>query len=331
MSEIEIEAFRANTAASKGITAAHIADAAANYDANKAPAPVVMGHPAPGHDHSAPAFGAISGARAEGDKLFLTIKNLAKEAVDGVRESRILNRSIAFWHPDHPSNPNPGKFSLRHLGLLGGSPPAIPNLSPLRFAADDADTLVADGDPGAPMIYAADAQPDIQAIAQQVAAIIKPGEPAPNAPEGKEFAVATEAELKAREDELAKREADIQAKETQFAADEEARAKAAQTARETANTEFAAQIVKDGKFPAGHQSDLVTILNALPVESLTFSGDKSEDPAAALKRILGAAQPVIKFEQISPTGQPQTEFAADDDETKALAEARAKQQAAWQK
>lgn len=335
MSEIEIEAFRANTPASKGITAANIADVAAGYNADVAPAPVVMGHPAPGHDHSAPAFGAISGVRAEGDRLFVKIKNLAQEAVDGVRQSRILNRSVAFWHPQHPSNPTPGKFSLRHLGLLGGSPPAIPNLPPLRFAADDADTLLADGDPGAPMIYAAPDAPqeiDYQAVADKVAAIIKPAaDPAPEPkPKGKEFAVADEAELKAREEELAKREADLKAKEAQFAADEEARAKQAKAAAETANTEFAAQLVKDGKFPAGHQQDLVQILNALPGESLTFSGDKSEAPADALKRILGAAEPVIRFEQLSPTGQPQ--FAAGgegDEEAKALAEASQRQSNAW--
>lgn len=332
--EIEIEAFRSGTAASKGITAAQIADVASGYDPDRNPAPVVMGHPS--DDQSAPAFGAISGARVEGGKLFLRIKNLAQEAIDGVRQSRILNRSVAFWHPDHPSNPTPGKLSLRHLGLLGGSPPAIPNMAPLRFSAEDQDQLVADGEPGAPVIFAAADQPKladlldepaIAGIATAVAAILQP--------KGKEFGV-TDEELKAKaaqiaeqEAALAQREADLKAKETQFAADEEARAKAAKEAREKANTEFAAQLVQDGKFPAGHKDDLTTVLNALPADVLQFSGDANETPADALKRILGSYPAAIQFGARSPMGNPPADPDADDSEAKALAAANAKAATAW--
>lgn len=325
MAEIEIEAFRAGTPASKGITAAHIAEAASAFKPDAHRAPVVMGHPA--DDQSAPAFGEISGARADGNSLFFTIKNLAKEAVDGVRQSRILNRSAAFWHPAHPSNPNPGKFSIRHLGLLGGSPPAIPNLAPLRFAADEAEAdgghVIADGEPGAAVIFAAPDVPpaiDIAGIAAAVAAILKPTTPAP---EKKEFAVATEAELQAREDAIKAREDAAAAKETAFAA-------AAKTAYEGANTAFAAKLVTDGKFPAGHKDDLVAILNSLPMDTqLTFSGDKKEAPADALKRLLDSATPVINFSAITPTGAPNF-TAQSDGETEALRKANERAAAAWQ-
>lgn len=328
MAEIEIEAFRAGTAASKGITAAQIAEAANSYNPDSNPAPIVIGHP--GDD--APAFGAISGARVEGDKLFVKIKNLSSAIVDGVRESRLLNRSMAFWHPTHPSNPTPGKLSLRHLGFLGGQAPAIPNMAPLKFSAEDGQeaTITAEGEPAAPMIFAA---PEVSAlddnaiagIADKVAAILKP---TPPTPENKEFAVATEAELKAREDELAAREQAIKDKETQFAADEAERAKKAKEARETANAEFSAKIVGEGRFPAGHKDDLTAILNALPAETLTFSSDVKASPAEQLKTILGGATPVIKFEKITPPGEAQT-FAASDDETAALAAAQQRQADAW--
>lgn len=325
MAEIEIEAFRAGTPASKGITAAQIAEAANGFNSATHRVPVVMGHPS--DDQSAPAFGEISGARVDGNSLFLKIKNLAKEAVDGVRESRILNRSAAFWHPGHPSNPNPGKLALRHLGLLGGAAPAIPNLAPLRFAADEAEEdgghLIADGEPGVAVIFSAPtAAPaiDIAGIAAAVAAILKP---TPTEPAKKEFAVATEAELAQRETDLAAREKAIADQETAFAAQ-------ARTAYETGNTQFAAQLVTAGKFPAGHKDDLVAILNALPADAqLTFSGDVKESPAAALKRLLDAATPVITFSTVAPSGQPQ--FSAPSvDETKALADANARAAAAWQ-
>lgn len=334
MADIEIEAFRANTPASKGITAADLQATVAAFNPDMHRAPVVMGHP--GNDQEAPSFGVLSGARVEGNSLYVKIKNLAQEAVDGVKGSRILNRSIAFWDRNHPSNPNPGTLSLRHLGLLGGAAPAIPNMAPLRFAADDGDVpghIVAEGEPGAPMIYAAaDAAPqiDVAELALQVAAIIKPAEvPAPT-PEQKEFAVATEAELAERERIIAEREAAATAKENQFAADEANRLAAEKTQREADNTTFAAGLVTAGRFPAGHQQDLVSILNALPTETLTFSGDVKEAPAVALKRILGAAAPVIKFEQVSPTGEP-IFSAQDDDEAKALAASNERSATAWRK
>lgn len=327
MSEIEIEAFRADTPASRGITAAHIADAAAAFDPATQRVPVVMGHP--GNDQDAPAFGEITGARADGNKLFVKIKNLAQAAVDGVKESRILNRSIAFWHPNHPSNPAPGKFSLRHLGLLGGAAPAIPGMAPLRFAADDQDAdgghIVADGEPGSAVIYSVPEAPaklpTLDEIADAVAAKLKPATPA--APQQENFTVATEQELADREAALKAREDKIAADEAKFAAD-------AKAARESANTTFAADLVKAGKFPAGLQGKLVAILNSMPTEALTFASDDVASPADGLKAILNAATPVIQFTTTTPSGNP--DFAAGDEtnEAKALAQANARAAAAWQ-
>lgn len=328
--EIEIEAFRADTPASKGITVAQLQEAVSGYDPSRNPAPVVMGHPK--DDDSAPSFGKLADARVEGNRLFVKIAGLADEAKDGVRKHRILNRSMAFWHPSHPSNPNPGKLSFRHLGLLGGSPPAIPNMAPLRFSADDeTGELIADGAPGEAMIFGAPVEPkapeiDLDELAAKVADKLKP-----EAQPGKEFSVPlTEAELEAREAELKAREAKLAEDETTFAAKAEAAAKAEQTARETANAEFAAGLVESGKFPAGHKDDLVSILNALPCDVLKFSSGNEEAPAAALKRILGGATPVIQFGAYTPGGQP-PESGNDDEESKALAAANAKTTSAWRK
>lgn len=77
MDEIEIEAFRADTKASKGLTADHIADAAKLYDADKNPAPLVFGHPT----NDSPALGEIAGARTDGNRLFVRLKNIAADVV----------------------------------------------------------------------------------------------------------------------------------------------------------------------------------------------------------------------------------------------------------
>lgn len=339
MDEFEIQAFTADTPASKGITAAHIADAAAGYVPDTHRAPIVMGHPRPEDQEGAPAFGVISGARAEGSKLFVKIKNLGQAVKDGVKNSTILHRSIAFWHPNHPSNPTPGKLAIRHLGMLGASAPGVPNMPGLKFSAED--TLEAEGDAADCVIFAAPTTLDqpgaldpnaIKAIAESVAAILKT-EPKP---QGKEFAV-TEEELKAAQDKLAADQKALADAQTQFSADQqalkdqqEAAAKAAKEAREKSNTEFAAGLVAKGAFPAGNQADLVTVLNSLPTEVLDFSDSKKEAPADALKRILGGAQ--VQFApgtQLSPDGNPEFAAGADDAEAKALAAANARAEQAW--
>lgn len=58
--------------------------------------------------------------------------------------------SSSFFGPTSPANPNPGNFSLRHIGFLGAAAPAVTGLAPVNFAAaadthdfsdwDDADT-----------------------------------------------------------------------------------------------------------------------------------------------------------------------------------------------
>lgn len=328
--EIEIEAFRAGTPASKGITAAQLQEAVSGYDPARNPAPVVMGHPK--DDDSAPSFGRLADARVDGNKLFVKIEGLADEAKDGVRKHRILNRSMAFWHPNHPSNPTPGKLSFRHLGLLGGSLPAIPNMAPLRFSADDeTGELIADGEPGEAIIFGAPVEAkapeiDLDELAAKVADKLKP-----EAQPGKEFSVPlTEAELEAREAELKAREDKLAEDETTFAAKAEAAAKAEKASREEANATFAAGLVEAGKFPAGHKDDLVAILNALPCEVLKFSGDNEEAPAAALKRILADTSATIQFGAMTPGGTPPSGN-DDDEESKALAEANAKTTSAWRK
>jgi hypothetical protein len=185
MDEIEIEAFRADTKASKGLTAAHIAKAASSYDPERNPAPLVFGHPT----NDSPALGVVSGARADGNKLFLKVKNIADAVVNAVKERRVLNRSIAFWDPDHPSNPSPGHYSIRHLGLLGGMAPAIPGMEPLRFSADE-DALESPEAPEAAVIFAVDDGTPVQRII----------EPKPAKEPNMEFTAEQIAEMKAKAD-----------------------------------------------------------------------------------------------------------------------------------
>lgn len=308
MDEVEIEAFRADTRASKGLTAAHIAEAATLYDPEAAPAPLVFGHPT----HDSPALGVISAARAEGGKLFLKLKNIHEGVVTAVRERRILNRSMAFWDPAHPSNPVPGKYTIRHLGLLGGMAPAIPGMTPLRFSADES-ALEAEGDedhpPEAALIFRADPGTSV------IEVIDRPREEPPTMPTQADLdaalARATEAEAAAEREKNARI-----AKEGEFAA--------AETTRRNAEDGAAIdQLVTDGKVLPAEAPDLKKLFEALPTTALTFSTGEAE-PRAALKTFLTGLPkraPGATTTTTSPTGTA-PEFGAGGDAAAAAETAR---------
>lgn len=272
--EYEIEVFRAGTPASKGLTEAHIDAAVAAYDFEAAPAPLVAGHP----EHDKPAKGIIKGFRRDGARLFARLADVADDIVEGVRKKAWLNRSMAFWDKDHPSNPKPGVYYPKHLGLLGAAQPAIAGMEPLKFSADEA-TIETDTAPDAAVVFALEPTPIVTVTSKGAATV---------ADEPKTFTA----------EEMAAKDAEIE-RLRGLAETAEANAKAA---READNAAFCESLVTDGKLPPAHKADLVAVFNALPAEPLTFAEDRTEPAAAALKRLLGGAKPVIQFGATTDAG-----------------------------
>ena len=137
-----IHVFRAGShtpmaGATLNFAEADLAATARAYDPAKHEAPIVVGHP----KLDAPAYGWVGGLTAEGGDLFATPKQVEPAFADLVKEGRFKKVSVAFFKPDHPSNPTPGTYYLKHVGFLGATPPAVKGLKPIEFAADDADTL----------------------------------------------------------------------------------------------------------------------------------------------------------------------------------------------
>lgn len=263
---VEIEIFRAGTAASRGLTEADLDAVVSGYDAAKAPAPLVKGHPS----DDAPAFGVVQSVRKEGNRLFARISDVATEIVDGVRARRWLNRSAAFFAPDHPSNPTPGKLHLKHIGLLGAAAPAIAGMDALRFSADDA-AIESDAAPDAAVIFAAALD------AATPVAIIHEGAK-PVADETPTFTAEDYAAAMAR----------ATAAEAALAANAAAAARAEHVA-------FADGMVAAGTLIPGAKDDLVAVFAALGSDVIEFSTDRKETPVAVLKGLLAGAKPVITF------------------------------------
>ena len=93
-----------------------------NFDEKNKP-PVVIGHP----KTNSPAFGWVSGLREKikDGKRFLQAKldNLNEGFLNAWKAGAYKNRSAAF-NPDG---------SLRHVGFLGGTPPAVKGLEDYQF------------------------------------------------------------------------------------------------------------------------------------------------------------------------------------------------------
>lgn len=101
-----------------------LAQLAASYDPAIYQAPLVIGHP----KTNSPAFGHLAKLELTPDGLFGEPINVDPAFAEAVNSGRYPQRSLSFWPADHPQSPTPGRPYVRHLGVLGAVPPAIPGL-----------------------------------------------------------------------------------------------------------------------------------------------------------------------------------------------------------
>jgi hypothetical protein len=116
---------------------ADLAATAAAYDPALGEAPLVVGHP----KTDAPAYGWVRALRAEGGDLVAEPHQVEPAFAEMVQAGRFKNISASFYTPNHPSNPKPGAFYLKHVGFLGAAAPAVKGLRDVAFAADEADVV----------------------------------------------------------------------------------------------------------------------------------------------------------------------------------------------
>ncbi|WP_282268449.1 hypothetical protein [Stenotrophomonas sp. PS02298] len=104
---------------------------AAGFDPKRYRAPLVLGHP--DDDRRAASYGETQGLLALEGKLF-AIADVNDTLLGLVRRGSYKNVSSSFFPPNHPDNPRPGSYYLRHIGFLGSVPPAVKGMEPLAFA-----------------------------------------------------------------------------------------------------------------------------------------------------------------------------------------------------
>lgn len=292
MKEQWIEAFRIGGAASRHIKPEHLAEVVDDdFEAN--PRALCFGHP----KSDDPAAGTIAGAKVEGNSLMIKLGQLTDKAIDGIKSGAWLNRSAAFFDPSHEANPRPGKWTLRHVGLLGGSAPGIPNMTPLKTslafeADDDGEILITTGDPADALVYAAAATP--------VHYVFDAKEPSMTEKTPEQLAT----EFKAREDALELREKQA--------------AERIRNSFEAGNSSTVDALVEAGKVLPAEAADLKAVFNAFDPEGdeLTFgAGDKATKATASAR--LGAFLTAALGKRVPVGGRqsPSEEFDAANEFT----------------
>lgn len=103
---------------------------AAAYSPKRQRAVMTLGHPV----DDKPDLGTIDKLTVVGNKLYAHIDQMAEYAINWVREGRYKHVSASFFNPVSPSNPVPGAWYLKHVGMLGAAAPAVKGLTPMAFS-----------------------------------------------------------------------------------------------------------------------------------------------------------------------------------------------------
>lgn len=253
-----------------------LVQAAAAYDPEGDPAPLVIGHPAIDH----PAYGWATGLRLEGDELIADVDQVEPGFAETVNAGRYRKVSASFYPPTHHGNPKPGSWYLKHIGFLGAAAPALKGLGTVSLAEGDSAGLVS---------FALHDTPEHE-------------------PSQEKSTVTTKTEDKTAD--FAERQRELDEREAAVKAREDAAIKAARDARHTEHVSFAEDMVSKGTLAPAGKGLLVGVLDQLgeQLEPVSFGEAEADKmpPAAALKKLLGGAVPLVSFAELAPKGGDRT-------------------------
>lgn len=113
------------------------------YNSSVHEAPVILGHSSDPdwsklltRNDSFPAYGWIQRAYVDGNDLYVDL-DASEELVEFIEKKRYKKRSIGYYGRDSKNNPAPGKLYIRHLAMLGSSPPAIKGLEDVKLSEEE--------------------------------------------------------------------------------------------------------------------------------------------------------------------------------------------------
>lgn len=125
--------FTSNEGVAVSFNEAMLAATVAAYDRASDPAPLVIGHPQLDH----PAYGWVDRLDVQDGELVAIPADIEPSFAEAVRAKRYAKVSARFYTPDHPANPKPGVWYLKHVGFLGAHAPGIKGLGTVQFSEGD--------------------------------------------------------------------------------------------------------------------------------------------------------------------------------------------------
>lgn len=123
--------FPATNGKMYSFSAADVREIRDSYNPAVYAAPLVIGHP----KTDSPAYGKVRSLELAGEHLDAQPESVSAEFADWVNKGYWDKISIALFDRADPANPTPGKLHLRHVGFLGGVPPAVTGLPVASFRA----------------------------------------------------------------------------------------------------------------------------------------------------------------------------------------------------
>jgi hypothetical protein len=320
----QLEIFRPGTfVAENGQTytfsEADVKASVAAYKADVFKAPLVVGHP----KTDDPAYGWVAGLNFSEDskKVLADPDQVDAEFAELVNDGRYPKISASFYPPEHPSNPVPGVYYLRHVGFLGAQAPAVKGLKTASFADEQGDVITIDFSEGEQesrwalarlarnlrdwMIEKFDLETADRVVPDWVAASAEDAERAGrklhtsfSEPEDKTVATPEDknktADFAERENQLKTREQELAAREKQIA-DADAKRKREEVAS------FVEGLVKEGKVLPAEKTQVVSLLASLPDDkTISFAEGEAtveKNPADVLRGLLEKLPARVDFSE----------------------------------
>lgn len=271
--------FTSNEGVAVSFSEELLAATAAAYDPASDPAPLVIGHPR----LDDPAYGWVDSLTVEDGVLVATPAKIEASFAETVRAGRYAKVSARFYPPEHPANPKPGVWYLKHIGFLGAHAPGIKGLGTVQFSEGDDDGV-------ATIDFSHNQEGNMKT------------------PEEVSFAERMTA--------LDDREKALEQREQLIGQKEEEQRKAAIQVIHDGNVSFAESLVSEMKLAPAGKDLLIGVLDHLDATAVVSFGEAGEmAPAAALKKLLTSATPLLELGERGqkPKGdQSYVSFAAPD-------------------
>lgn len=249
--------FKAMNGTEVSFSAEMLKDIAQSYDPKIYQAPLVIGHP----KVEDPAYGWVKSLNFSGEKLSAEPEAVVEEFAGLVASKRYQHVSASFFTPDHPANPKPGKYYLKHVGFLGAVPSAVTGLKAVSFASDNEDKVIE-------FAFEAVKEPKVEAAAQDN-----------NTDKRMEEFAAREKALEEREKAIAVKESEM--KKAEYAA-------------------FADGLVKEGRLVAGIKDDVVSFMRSIDsLDIVSFAAEKKSTPLEFFKSFMKNQPKIVEFSEIA--------------------------------